>query len=36
MDGDGIPDKYDNCPEHYNPEQEDEDCNGIGDACQDF
>ena len=32
-DGDGIPDDNDNCPEVYNPDQEDTDDDGIGDAC---
>lgn len=26
---------YDNCPNHYNPDQADGDHDGIGDACQD-
>lgn len=34
-DGDGIHDIADNCPDDYNPLQEDSDCDGIGDACQD-
>jgi len=33
-DKDGIPDFRDNCPDVYNPDQKDEDENGIGDACQ--
>ena len=32
-DDDGIPDKEDNCPETPNPDQEDIDEDGIGDAC---
>ena len=32
-DGDGIPYPEDNCPDTYNPFQEDTDGNGIGDAC---
>jgi len=32
-DDDGIKDVYDNCPFTYNPEQEDEDGNGLGDFC---
>ncbi len=33
-DGDGKPDTADNCPFVYNPDQQDTDNNGIGDACQ--
>jgi hypothetical protein len=33
MDGDGVPDAEDNCPEAVNPEQADEDGDNIGDAC---
>lgn len=33
-DGDGWPDERDNCPEVYNPDQRDENGNGIGDACE--
>ncbi len=32
-DGDGIPDDIDNCPNTYNPDQEDTDGDGVGDAC---
>jgi hypothetical protein len=34
LDGDGVPDALDNCPETPNPTQADCDGNGIGDACQ--
>jgi len=33
-DGDGIADRCDNCPDHYNPAQDDTDLDGIGDACE--
>jgi hypothetical protein len=33
-DGDGISDPEDNCPDDYNPDQEDADGDGIGDACE--
>ena len=32
-DGDGVPDKLDNCPTVPNPDQADRDHDGIGDAC---
>ncbi|MDD5086724.1 MAG: DNRLRE domain-containing protein [Candidatus Nanoarchaeia archaeon] len=32
-DGDEIPDKEDNCPYHYNPDQRDLDNDGKGDVC---
>jgi hypothetical protein len=32
-DGDGICDQEDNCPDDYNPGQEDSDADGVGDAC---
>ena len=33
QDKDGIPDYIDNCPTVYNPDQQDSNNNGIGDAC---
>jgi DNA-binding beta-propeller fold protein YncE len=33
-DRDGIPDREDNCFEIFNPNQEDNNYNGIGDACE--
>lgn len=32
-DGDGIPDTTDNCPNTYNPDQEDSDGDNIGNLC---
>lgn len=33
FDGDGFPDRYDNCPEVYNELQGDSDSDGVGDVC---
>ena len=33
-DQDGIPDEADNCPDTPNPDQEDADGDGVGDACE--
>ena len=33
-DGDGIEDRYDNCPSVANPDQADCDGDGVGDACE--
>ena len=33
-DGDGVPDTSDNCPLVANPDQQDTDHDGIGDACE--
>ena len=33
MDGDGIPDVLDNCPNQFNPSQADANGDGIGNAC---
>jgi len=35
-DGDCILNSNDNCPDNYNPGQQDTDGDGIGDACDDF
>jgi hypothetical protein len=32
-DADGAPDDADNCPDTFNPGQEDDDSDGLGDAC---
>ncbi len=32
-DGDGVPNDVDNCPDDYNPGQEDNESDGIGDVC---
>jgi hypothetical protein len=34
VDGDGVLDEVDNCPDLFNPDQLDSDANGIGDACE--
>jgi hypothetical protein len=34
QDGDGIPDAIDVCPRTPDPEQSDDDRDGIGDACR--
>jgi LAS superfamily LD-carboxypeptidase LdcB len=34
VDGDGVLDEADNCPDVFNPDQLDSDANGIGDACE--
>jgi len=33
-DRDGVPDGSDNCPGHHNPDQTDDDGDGIGNACE--
>jgi len=33
VDGDTVPDDYDNCPNDANPDQQDHDGDGIGDVC---
>lgn len=34
-DYDGVADERDNCPTYWNPEQADNDSDGLGDACED-
>ena len=34
-DADGVPDRLDNCPLTFNPDQADADLDGVGDACED-
>ncbi len=34
LDEDGILDVLDNCADHFNPQQTDDNHNGIGDACE--
>ena len=34
-DADGIPDASDNCPDVYNPQQADDDRDGVGNKCDD-
>ena len=36
MDGDGVIDARDNCPDDPNPDQEDADRDGLGDLCDPF
>jgi hypothetical protein len=33
IDGDSVPDNVDNCPNDYNPGQEDADNDNVGDVC---
>ncbi|WP_282073323.1 thrombospondin type 3 repeat-containing protein, partial [Janibacter hoylei] len=33
LDGDGVENDLDNCPQESNPNQEDSDNDGIGNAC---
>jgi len=35
-DGDGVPDPFDNCPTDANPLQEDDDLDGLGNACDGY
>lgn len=35
-DNDGVPDSRDNCPNQYNPDQSDQDGDGLGDACDPY
>lgn len=35
LDGDGVDDRFDNCPEQANLDQLDSDGDGLGDACDD-
>ncbi len=35
MDCDGVPDAEDNCAADFNPDQADEDLDGLGDVCED-
>ena len=35
-DDDGVNDDVDNCPDDYNPDQEDADSDGLGDACDSY
>jgi beta-glucanase (GH16 family) len=34
-DGDRVPDRVDNCPQLFNPDQADTDADGVGDVCDD-
>lgn len=33
IDADGVPNSEDVCPEHFDPGQDDQDSDGVGDAC---